>query len=338
MVGGGAARAWFDRLRAGGWPEVERLVAEQQPETLHIDFKAKRDPGTGPLDRDDRRNLSEALSGFANSDGGVLVWGIDARPGDDRVDRVQGFARIEALSAFRAALEGEPADTVAPLVPGLEFLSIPDPSNPESGVVVCLVPASDGGPHMAIGPKLHRYYRRNASSFVQMEHFEVADMFGRRARPALQVVVDCRVVVAAHFDQRHQFLVEASVSVGNAGRGPAERVFLTVPPPGPGWEVVPGSLWTPFTPLEAPNNAALRVMSPPEMLLFQGDSYPGMRFRLQAVGENQAFDLDLHALGHCPGAQTVRASHQASRATLEAMARAEMGGKHGSFGWVRPTR
>ena len=32
---------------------------------------------------EERRNFAKAVSGFANSDGGLIVWGIDARPNSD---------------------------------------------------------------------------------------------------------------------------------------------------------------------------------------------------------------------------------------------------------------
>lgn len=57
--------------------------------------------------------------------------------------------------------------------------------------VATYVPESDGGPYMArLGED--RYFVRSGGSFLRMEHFQVADMFGRRARPVLKVdLVPC---------------------------------------------------------------------------------------------------------------------------------------------------
>jgi len=74
------ARELFKRLEAGGLAALERLPAEEEPESLFLDYKrsatAAGDPG---LHRNDRENLSKALSGFANSEGGLLIWGVDSR-------------------------------------------------------------------------------------------------------------------------------------------------------------------------------------------------------------------------------------------------------------------
>ena len=61
-------RDLFDSLTL---TDLERWVAEQQQEDLRLDFKSVS--GGSTLNRDDRKNLAEAVSGFANSDGGVIV-------------------------------------------------------------------------------------------------------------------------------------------------------------------------------------------------------------------------------------------------------------------------
>ena len=45
-------------------------------ERLHFDFKRKEEHQHPHLDGKDKRNLAKAVSGFANSGGGVLHWGI----------------------------------------------------------------------------------------------------------------------------------------------------------------------------------------------------------------------------------------------------------------------
>jgi hypothetical protein len=51
----------------------------QQCEHLLLDFKTVN---SASFNRDDRRSLACALSGFANSSGGLIVWGVDARSPD----------------------------------------------------------------------------------------------------------------------------------------------------------------------------------------------------------------------------------------------------------------
>ena len=53
---------------------LKRLLGTR--EDLHLEFKEKADRRTPELDKNDAANFSKALSGFANSDGGVLLWGV----------------------------------------------------------------------------------------------------------------------------------------------------------------------------------------------------------------------------------------------------------------------
>ena len=70
-----------------------------------------------------------------------------------------------------------------------------------------------------------RYYKRSGDSFLKMEHFEVADMFGRRQRPDLQVVVG------------QPDVARVMVSIRNNGRGMARAPYL-------GLRVLPQGSWT----------------------------------------------------------------------------------------------
>src|SRR5713101_6582482 len=99
---------------------IENFVADRQEENLHLDFKTA-DPR---LSRDDRRNLAEAISGFANSDGGLIVWGIDARPNQQGVDAAVGKREISALGLFLSKLNQHTGDAATPIVDGVNHKKI----------------------------------------------------------------------------------------------------------------------------------------------------------------------------------------------------------------------
>ena len=64
--------------------DIENFVRDEQEEHLHLDFKLIKKPDL--THKPDKRNLAKALSGFANSSGGIIVWGVDARQNPDGVD------------------------------------------------------------------------------------------------------------------------------------------------------------------------------------------------------------------------------------------------------------
>src|SRR5262245_20334634 len=81
----GAAEDLFAEILSGKHKRIKQFVEEGQAEGLHLDFKQKADRSHGKPGPEDKRTYSEALSGFANSDGGVIVWGVkcQARSGGD---------------------------------------------------------------------------------------------------------------------------------------------------------------------------------------------------------------------------------------------------------------
>jgi len=73
----GRAEDLFARLESEGVDAINDLFEQKESEEAFLDFKRSADQGAGVrLHDDDRKNLSRALSGFANTDGGVIVWGV----------------------------------------------------------------------------------------------------------------------------------------------------------------------------------------------------------------------------------------------------------------------
>lgn len=193
-------------------PTLERWVAEQQQEDLHLDFKLVA--GDGELARDDRKNLMRAVSGFANGDGGLIVWGVDCRKNDDGVDAAKELRPIQNAPAILSQLRDNPSQLTSPIVDGVEHRLVPGQQD-GSGFLVSYVPASDRGPHMAND---RHYYKRNGTSFLVMEHFDVADMFGRRQRSDLRLHLGYTRVPDADPEHR-KFKLQAKIR--NHGRARA---------------------------------------------------------------------------------------------------------------------
>lgn len=89
----------FEQLIAGGAPAVRALKGKH--EGLELDFK-QRTAVNRAGDKADKKVLGKALSAFANSMGGLIVWGIDCKRDADGVDQVVGFVPVDGLARSRA--------------------------------------------------------------------------------------------------------------------------------------------------------------------------------------------------------------------------------------------
>ncbi len=160
----------------------------QLQEDQHLDFKLVPKDDMG---KDDLRNLAKAASGFANADGGAIIWGVNARRDkvDNDIDQVKSTPGVPNAPKLLARLNELSSVAAAPTIPGLEHRLIEGGAR-HPDFVATYVPAGEGGPYMAmLNEARHRYYRRVGSAFVPMDHGMVADMFGRRPHAALELTL-----------------------------------------------------------------------------------------------------------------------------------------------------
>jgi schlafen family protein len=176
MAQSDTAQRFFDSTNTE--KDLDRLIAEQV-EALYIDYKTKPNHNTPEVDRDLQNVLSKAISGFANADSGIIVMGVDAPQGATPQKKpIQPVAEFEQeLNSYlpRAtyfAVDGARTKRIALDAGG-------------GGFVLIHVPKSDQAPHCSA--KDRRYYKRVGDSFLPMEHYEIADIFGRRHQPKLNV-------------------------------------------------------------------------------------------------------------------------------------------------------
>ncbi len=157
---------FFEQVKTDGLPFLKKLTNSNPPtfETDWLDFK-------GGERLDDQRVVkkiwSEALSGFANTEGGVVVWGIDARKDRETgVDSASGLSLVEKPEAFVSRLKELHSQATDPPISGVDFWSAYDETATDSGIAVCYVPESKFKPHRAEAADRNYYIRAGGSFHV----------------------------------------------------------------------------------------------------------------------------------------------------------------------------
>ncbi len=179
------------RFKEMDYEEIRRLAHDNETEMLHLEFKTV-ELADASHSRDKAR-LSKHLSGFANSAGGILVWGLEQKKKTSKSAREVVEKPIQNAKLFCSSLERLTGQATEPPVSGVLHKVVLKDANGKEGFVVSLIPQSESGPHMAkYGEVNHRYYRRTGETTRPMEHFELDDMFGRRPRPVLDLKIELR--------------------------------------------------------------------------------------------------------------------------------------------------
>lgn len=180
-------RDLYDRLIVEGEAGIERLIQERAQEGLQLDFKLKGRASHGAFEDTDRRTLAKAVSGFANSAGGLIVWGVNAEKVDG-VDCAQPptapISNIEQFASEAASLVGQ---LIQPKHDGVHISIVPSVSSSNSGFLLVYVERSERRPHRSEAKGQKQYFKRAGDSFFEMEHYDIEDAFSRTAAASLDL-------------------------------------------------------------------------------------------------------------------------------------------------------
>jgi len=202
---------------------IENFVSDKQEENLNLEFKTVSDADFS--NREDRKNFAIALSGFANSSGGIIVWGVIAKKNKQGIDCACGFQEVEPLPLFISKLNQFTGQFVNPIVEGIEHKKVI--SSGDKGFAVSFIPPTDSGPHMAKAG-VDRYFKRSGDSFYRMEHFDIEDMMGRRKKPILSLCYDIERGGSISGPTGKRYECHVIVGIKNLGRGIAKHVSLAL--------------------------------------------------------------------------------------------------------------
>jgi predicted HTH transcriptional regulator len=191
---------FFSELQEAGENFIDILIGTDASENLTFDCKLKGNSQSPKLDRDDRKNLAKAVCAFANSDGGMLLWGVDARERGG-VDRLIDKKPIANIKAFANEVERAIPALISPQISGLEFHVIDSGTVAEGGFLAVRVPLSERRPHMSQCNSAPGFYYRKGHTSEPMEVFQVREQMLRRTVPQLEFEWDMRTT-------GRQFVVE----------------------------------------------------------------------------------------------------------------------------------
>jgi len=181
-------RRLFEDLVRNGASAVRGLRGRS--EELDFDCKRKANHGSGSLEREDKENLGITLSAFANSMGGLLLWGVEAKlDKSSGLDVVCDFYPIADLKRFATEVRTISSEAIMPRLSSVEVELIEEPAGSATGYLAMYVARSDRRPHRCEISGVKGYYRRSISSSRMMEHFEIEDAFKSFQVPNLEVIV-----------------------------------------------------------------------------------------------------------------------------------------------------
>src|SRR6266853_1123122 len=184
--------------RSPQWVEADlrRLIIDQVQESVGLDYKA-----AGALGKQDqnKREIGRDVSAFANSAGGVIVYGMTEN------GHVPTAIDPIASAAFsKEWLENVIISNIQPRVDGSHINPVLLAGNPLGRVVYVVTIPQSYTAHQASD---NRYYKRFNFQSVPMEHYEVQDTMNRAKTPIIAVRIKCQTERRDHDLHRYSLLV-----------------------------------------------------------------------------------------------------------------------------------
>jgi len=199
--------------------DFEKYISNKQEEHSQLEFKTIKNSNLRSAD--DKKNLAKCLSGFANSEGGLIVWGVEAKKNEEDIDCATKLIPINKIDLFISRLNELTGDAIKSQLSGIVHKKIVKEA--DTGFAITYVPESETLPHMAkLGED--RYYKRSGDSLYKMEHYDIADMFGKRPNPKLILKYNFNFDFTKPGAAR--FLI--TLILHNLGRGSAKGIMVSI--------------------------------------------------------------------------------------------------------------
>ncbi len=182
------ARALFESLTTHA--RVQELIDAGDAEDQYLECKAPHGP---QFNRDMRTKLALCASGFGNSGGGVVLWGVSTvrheASGLDVLTQIEPIGNVKRL-----------AQQIDRALPGLTTPRLAlEPSRmlhrakvDIKGLIVTYIPPTPGDPVQSTVDR--HFYFRSGDEFIKMPYEMLQRMFAGTAGPLLRPLLEAQLV------------------------------------------------------------------------------------------------------------------------------------------------
>ncbi len=163
--------------------DLENLIIYQVEENLNLDYKSSDSLGKSD---GKKKEISKDVSAFANSDGGIIIYGIkefDEKNLRHLPEKIDSVNRIEFSKEW---LEQIINSNISPRIENIRITPISLSENLNEVAYIVQIPKSNTS-HQASD---FRYYRRYNFESIAMYDYEVKDIMNRNKTPKFQMILE----------------------------------------------------------------------------------------------------------------------------------------------------
>ncbi len=194
--------------------DIESLVEFNAEENVYLDFKAG--PALTKSKKDLVEEIAKDVSAFANSDGGIIIYGIQ-----EEGHRAGKFNFVDGNLFSKERLEHIISNSIQRNIQGIEIIPFRKDDRIEQSIYLVKIPRSSDAPHMT---KDQKFYKRRNFENVLMEEYEIRDCYNRISKTELAIIGFYISPPKRESDDKWEIPIE--VIIQNIG-GTTENVYKT---------------------------------------------------------------------------------------------------------------
>jgi len=157
--------------------DINDLISNKVEESINLEFKSS---GSLGFEDNKKKELSKDVSSFANSYGGIIIYGIEEK---NQVANSLSF--IDGNTITKEWIEQVINSNIHRKIDGILIIPVRFGNDVSKTVYVIKIPESNQRPHMAND---YRYYRRSNFQSVPMEEDEFRNLYNRLQKTHLSII------------------------------------------------------------------------------------------------------------------------------------------------------
>lgn len=157
--------------------DLEEIILNGCEETSNIDFKR----GDALINNEKaKKNIAKDVSAFANSAGGIIIYGIA------EVAHVAAeFSFIDGRIITKEWIEQVITSNIQRKIDGLKIIPIRFDNDIKKSIYIVSIPDSNNKPHISVDK---RFYKRCNFESVPMEEYEIRSLYSKKSNSKLEIV------------------------------------------------------------------------------------------------------------------------------------------------------
>ena len=149
---------------------LKSLIDNEAEENVHLEFKEAR--ALNIKDDKVKENISKDVSSFANSDGGIIIYGIK-----EAEHKAKEFSFIDGNEITKEWLEQVINSRIQRVIDGIRIFPIRIGKKISQTIYVVKIPISNDAPRQASDNKCYKRYNFQS---VPMQEYEVRQLYERK--------------------------------------------------------------------------------------------------------------------------------------------------------------